>query len=73
MNKKEMNTKIKAMMVLQGVKQADICRELNVKPSTVSLIVSGKKKSSRVRKAIAVALGKRVEDLWPERPRIKAA
>jgi len=59
-----MDNKVKSMMVLKGVKQVDICRKLNVAPATVSLIVSGKKVSARIRKAIARALGVKVEELW---------
>lgn len=62
-----MNNKVKALMVLKGVKQADICHMLHVKPSSVSLVVSGKKTSERIRCAIALALGVRVEELWPNR------
>ena len=60
-----MNNKIKALMVLKGVKQVDICRKLHVRAATVSQIVSGKKKSARIRLAIAKALGMQVEELWP--------
>jgi len=63
--KKRVNNKVKSLMVLKGVKQVDICRKLHVTPQTVSLIVSGKKKSARIRAAIAKALGVKVEDLWP--------
>jgi len=48
---------VKALMVLKGIKQKDICRELNVKPPTVSLVVSGKAKSKRIRRAICKATG----------------
>lgn len=60
-----MGREIKAMMVLKGVKQVDICRKLKVTPAAVSRVVSGKK-MTKVREAIADALGKRVEDLWPD-------
>lgn len=68
-----MNNKVKAQMVLKGVTQREICRTLHVTPATVSLIVSGKKKSRRVRKAIAKALGARYEELWHEPEHKKAA
>ena len=58
-----MSSKIKAMMVLRGVKQVDICRKLRVKPGTVSMVVSGKKTSNRIMRTIARALGVRVKDL----------
>ena len=68
-----MNNEIKALMVLKGVKQADICRKLHVRPASVSQIVSGKKVSARIRAAIAKALGVTVSDLWPENNHKKAA
>jgi transcriptional regulator with XRE-family HTH domain len=68
-----LNNKVKAMMVIKGIKQVDICRRLDVRPSTVSLIVSGKKKSARIRAAIAKALGVPVADLWPKNNEQKAA
>lgn len=64
--------KIKAQMVLKGVSQREICRTLHVAPATVSLIVSGKKKSRRIRRAIAKALGASYESLWNE-PELKKA
>lgn len=67
-----MNNKVKSMMVLKGVSQRDICRDLHVAPATVSLIVSGKKKSRRIRRAIAAALGASYESLWHE-PEFKKA
>lgn len=68
-----MNNKVKSMMVLKGVSQREICRALHVTPATVSLIVSGKKKSRRVRRAIAKALGVPYNDLWHEPEYKKAA
>lgn len=62
-----MNNRVKALMVLKGIKQADICVLLGVRASSVSLIVSGKKRSRRIRTAIAQALGVRVEELWPDK------
>lgn len=62
-----MNRKVKAYLILKDIKQRDICKLLKVNPSTVSLIVSGKRKSERVRGAIAAALKMRVKDLWPDK------
>lgn len=68
-----MKNEVKAQMVLKGVSQREICRALHVAPQTVSLIVSGKKKSRRIRKAIAKALGVSYESLWHEPEYKKAA
>jgi len=67
-----MNNKVKAQMVLKGVSQREICSALHVAPATVSLIVSGKKKSRRIRRAIAKALGASYASLWNE-PEFKKA
>jgi len=58
---------VKAFLVQAGIKQSDIARRLRVSPTTVCLIVSGKKKSARVRREIARQLGMKVTELWPER------
>lgn len=68
-----MNNEIKAALILAGVKQSRLADSLGVSRALVSLVVSGKKKSSRVRQAIARALGLKVEDLWPAGGTKKAA
>lgn len=60
-------------MVLNGIKQIDICRKLHVKPATVSQIVSGKRKSDRIQRAIAKALNMQVDELWPNNGHQRAA
>lgn len=60
-----MNRKVKALMILNGIKGVDIARELRVSPTTVYVVLSGKGKSARIQKAIAEALGMNVKDLWP--------
>ena len=59
--------RVKAFMVKSGIKQSAIASRLDLSPSTVSLVVSGKKKSTRVRREIATTLGMEVSELWPER------
>lgn len=59
-----MNRKIKALMVLKGVKSIDIATQTGVSPTWVSLVLNGHKKSKRIRQAIADALGIKVKDLW---------
>lgn len=61
-----MNRKVKALMVLNGIKGVDIAKKLKVSPVTVYIVISGKGKSRRIQKAIADALGMSFEDLWPE-------
>lgn len=61
-----MNRKVKALMVLNGIKGVDIAKKLKVSPVTVYIVISGKGKSRRIQKAIAEALGMSFEELWPE-------
>lgn len=65
--------KIKSLMVLKGLKQRSISRALKIKPASVSLVVSGQRKSARIQKAIADALGMGVEELWEENNKTKVA
>lgn len=60
-----MNRKVKALMVLNGIKGVDIARKLKVSPVTVYIVISGRGKSRRIQRAIAEALGTTVEELWP--------
>ncbi|MDA8082319.1 MAG: helix-turn-helix transcriptional regulator [Nitrospiraceae bacterium] len=60
-----MNNEVKAELVRAGIKHNQLARQLRVSNTMISLVVSGKKKSARIRLAIAKALGMKVEDLWP--------
>ncbi len=51
---------------MAGIKQVTIADRLKVSRSFVSEVVAGKKRTYRVRRAIARALGKTVAELWPE-------
>ena len=55
----------KAALVLHGVSQADIARRAGVTPTHVSDVLHGRRRSPRVERAIAEALGRAVEDLFP--------
>ncbi len=57
---------IKVLLVVAGVKQVDIARRLRVSRSFVSEVVAGKKRTYRIRRAIARALGVTVAELWPD-------
>jgi lambda repressor-like predicted transcriptional regulator len=57
--------KIKAALMLRGVRQKDIALEVGVDASMVSLVIKAERVSRRVRAAIAAALGKKVRDIWP--------
>jgi lambda repressor-like predicted transcriptional regulator len=67
--KKVSNRKVKALLVEAGIKQKSLAREAGVCEGLVSLVIAGQRKTGpdaiRVRKLIALALGMRVEQLWP--------
>ena len=60
-----MNREIKAMLILKGIKQADIAKELHVSRAAVSAVVCGKGTSRRIKEHIARRLNKDIDDLWP--------
>lgn len=61
--------KVKALMILKGISQTDIAKQLGVKRCTVSGAVNGLRKSRRVQRAIAAALDEDYETLWGEAPK----
>lgn len=62
-----MSRKIKALMILKGVKSIDIARKLGVSHVTVSVVLTGKGKSRRIQQAIADALGVSFHDIWSKK------
>ena len=54
-----------------GVTQREIALMLNVSPVSVNNVISGRRTTPRIRKAIAFAIGKPVSELWPEQPSTK--
>jgi lambda repressor-like predicted transcriptional regulator len=58
--------KIKIEMLKKGLSGADIARKENVDRTAIYHVIAGRSKSEKLRRAIASALGVRVEELWPE-------
>ena len=58
---------IKALLAARGIRISDIARELNVSVPTVSLVISGRDSSRRIKTAVAEKLGFSPEELWPEK------
>ena len=56
---------IRAAMILKNVRPADIARRLNVTRGAVSNVISGLIVSQRIREAVAEAIGKEVDAIWP--------
>jgi lambda repressor-like predicted transcriptional regulator len=50
----------------KGISQLDIANMLKVKPASVHNVVSGKKRTPRIRQAISFALGLPESEIWPE-------
>lgn len=67
------HTKIKIEMMAREVTGASIARSLGVSRTAICHVVYGRNKSPRIRKAIARALGLKVQDLWPDNGNREAA
>lgn len=57
---------IKKLLKMASVTQTEIADMLRVSVTAVHYVVKGKKHTARIRKAIALSLGRTVNDLWPE-------
>lgn len=57
---------INGLLKANGVRQMDIARMLKVAPASVHDSITGKRKNPRIRQAIALATGKKKEELWPD-------
>ena len=56
---------IRAALVLARVTITSIARDLGVKPPTVHAVITGKRPTPRIRQAIAEAIGRPVEEVFP--------
>ena len=63
----EKHGRIKHALSLRGTSLSDIARAHGVKPSSVSLVSTGWRRSYRLEVAIANALDLAPEELWPDR------
>lgn len=59
------NLEIKALIMLSGKTISSIAREARVTREWVSKVINRQRKSPRVQKAVADAVGKSVKELWP--------
>lgn len=57
---------IRAELILRGINQRSIADQLGVSESAVSHVISGRKRSDRIRRAVARALGKPVHRVFPD-------
>lgn len=59
-----MNRKVKSLLIRQGIKQAEIAKELGLKRCTVSGVINGHTDSKRIKEYIAKRLKMDFEKLW---------
>jgi lambda repressor-like predicted transcriptional regulator len=59
---------IRAAMLLNGVKLKDIAGEAGVSVGRIHQVIynTGRNRGYRIRPFIAKAIGKKVEDIWPD-------
>lgn len=55
---------IKAALIRNKKKQADIARELDVRPSSINMVIEGKFVSRRIRQAIAEKAQIPFQKMW---------
>ncbi len=72
-NKSSIHKEIKKALIDADATFADIARKKKVSRQFVHSVAAGKRHTERIRKAIARAARKRIEDLWPSGPINKAA
>ncbi|PZX10950.1 Nlp family transcriptional regulator [Palleronia aestuarii] len=58
---------IKRRLKQRGTSLAQVARDLEVLPSTVSIVSQGHRKSDRIQRAIALRLDTTAEALFPEK------
>lgn len=63
---------IKAALVLAGVRQVAIARATQLSGAYVSDVIAGNRRSEKIERAIAKAIGLPVRDVFPPRERAAA-
>lgn len=59
--------RIRAALALRGITLSSIARDLDVRPTTVTIVSKGYRRSQRIEQAIANALGATPAQIWPRR------
>ena len=59
---------IKILMELLDVTQTQVARKLKVTVPAINSVIKGLRRNPRIRKAIADAVGRSVEQVWPPNP-----
>lgn len=63
---------VRALLVLHNINQTELAKQIGVSQPLMNAVVTGKrrgvkKKGKRIREAVALALGVKVEELWPDK------
>jgi len=59
-------TERKVLLLRAGITQTDIARELGITKNSINQEIHDRRTSKRIRKAIARAVDRPVEELWPQ-------
>ncbi len=62
---------IRAELLKNDVKIKDIASELGLVSPCISAVISGRRRTPKVREAIARAINKPVNEIWPPKETIK--
>lgn len=63
-----MNLEIRGLMKAKKLTNRAIAEQLGVQPVTVSVVINGHQPSKRIQEAVAKALDKSIDELWPPDP-----
>ncbi len=64
--------RLKAQLAKRDLTLSDIARQLQVAPSSVTIVSQGLRRSRRIELALATAVGSTPEKLWPGRYALEA-
>ena len=64
---------IRAAMLAKNISVTSIAKKLGIAVPNISQVIHGDKKTPRIRKAIADAVGIPISELWPESESVKSA
>ena len=56
---------IRAGLIIKGITIASIANKLGIKPTNVSFVIAGTRTTPRIQAAVAKAIGKPVEEVFP--------
>ncbi len=60
-----MTKEIKKLLIDQEISITELSRRIGISRTWVSLVINGHMKATETRKLIAAALGRKMQELWP--------